>query len=133
MTTVPISTNWGFQRGLGKPIYEQAGKTPIENILPSMMRRRGVSQNVRQMEDVVRTNASVSNTFANTFANTFDDASYNDKTRQIYRQDDLKCPDVSSHLSDCPVCSNLHTKEKLLYIFLGAIIVIIFFMIKKSI
>jgi hypothetical protein len=118
MTTVPISTNWGFQRGLEKPIYEQAGKTPIENILPSMMRRRGVSQNV------VRTNASVSNTF--------DDASYNDKT-PIYRQDDLKCPDVSSHLSDCPVCSNLHTKEKLLYIFLGAIIVIIFFMIKKSI
>jgi hypothetical protein len=117
MTTVPISTNWGFQRGLGKPIYEQAGKTPIENILPSMMRRRA--------QNVVPTNASVSNT---AFAN----ASYNDKT-PIYRQDDLKCPDVSSHLSDCPVCSNLHTKEKLLYIFLGAIIVIIFFMIKKSI
>jgi hypothetical protein len=45
----------------------------------------------------------------------------------------LTCPNVASHLIDCPVCSNLHTKEKLLYIFLGAIIVIIFFVIKKTI
>ncbi|QMS79480.1 hypothetical protein IIV6-T1_456 [Invertebrate iridescent virus 6] len=42
------------------------------------------------------------------------------------------CPDVSTHLSDCPVCSNLYGKEKLLYIFLGAMIVIIFLVIKNQ-
>lgn len=124
MTTVPISTNWGFQRGLGEPIYEQAGKTPIENILPGM-RRRGVSQNV--------TTDPFPPSFRET-QNAVSNMGFPDNTyRTPYRQEDLKCTDVSSHLSDCPVCSNLHTKEKLLYIFLGAILVIIFFMIKKSI
>lgn len=42
------------------------------------------------------------------------------------------CPDVSTHLSDCPVCSNLYGKEKLLYIFLGAMIVIVFLVIKNQ-
>lgn len=87
------------------------GKTPIEKIV-SLSASQGSKATPRFFWDEKPRSYESKNTFRTPI-------SYN-------------CPDVSTHLSDCPVCSNLYGKEKLLYIFLGAMIVIIFLVIKNQ-
>jgi hypothetical protein len=104
--SVPISTNWGG-------LMQSPGKTPIEKIFPALNDQRSATP--------VMSRPFLTNNIANDIMR-----------RRVMGSDEFRCTDVAGHLSDCPVCSNLHGKEKLLYIFLGAMIIIIFLMIRKT-
>jgi hypothetical protein len=85
---------------------KEPGKTPIEKILPSVSTSYSgpLSPKSKSVENPYRKTSS----------------------------DNLRCTDVATHLTDCPVCSDLQGKQKLLYICLGAIAVIVFFLIKRT-
>ena len=110
MNTVPISTNWGF--------VKEPGKTPIEKILPnSFLQTKSPAPTGGRFEK------------ENGFSPIAEKRLY---LKTAGEAPNLICTDVAGHLTDCPVCSYLQGKQKLLYICLGAIIVIIFFLIKKT-
>jgi hypothetical protein len=90
------------------------GKTPIETILGTW-RTRGPrrlaepapglpreSQEKASVQSFSRTNVPV--------------------TRRLEQATDYLCPNVLLHQENCPVCSNLRTKEKMIYIVAGVII-----------
>lgn len=110
------------------------GKTPIEKIIPLSASRRSLRETLTPEIKTSRVflPSSRANWGLRVSREGNDRPSLEENNRNNIKLNPYNCPDVSTHLSECPVCSNLYGKEKLLYIFLGAMIVIIFFVIKNQ-
>ncbi|CCV02392.1 hypothetical protein IIV31_020L [Armadillidium vulgare iridescent virus] len=83
------------------------GKTPIETILGTW-RTRGPPAPGLPRESQEKAPVPLSRT--------------NVLTRRLEQTTDYLCPNVLLHQESCPVCSNLRTKEKMIYIVAGVII-----------